>query len=105
MGTLAGALSILGINYDAVKFKMTKSNTLGAIKEAEHIADTFASKPDRWWLAFFWLAFLLLFSVVLYWYRADQQSHQEFQATVIRQNTEALTRCATALERIERTVK
>lgn len=82
---------------------MTKTAT--AIREAEQFADTLASKPDRWWLAVFMAGFLLLFGLVLYWYRADQQANQEFQATVIRQNTEALSRCATALERIERSPK
>lgn len=71
-------------------------------KQVEEFADNLSQKTDRWWLAFLMAIGIAVLAVMLYWHREDQRQMTDLYSTTIRQNTEALTRVAAAMDRLER---
>lgn len=73
---------------------MTRSQSQSAIENAEQVVEALATKGPQWWMSFIMLVLPCLVCVTLWWVAALLQ-------TTIRQNTEALTRVAVALDRFE----
>lgn len=75
---------------------MTRTNTARHLaNDVEGMTDRLSQKQPAWWLAFFNLVLLAGLVLVLWWNATNLQ-------TTIKQNTEALTRAASIMERMER---
>ncbi len=57
---------------------------------------------DRSWLAIILSFGLCTLCVILYWHREDQKAMSDLFANTIKQNTEALARVSSALDRLDR---
>lgn len=80
-----------------------KLDELGhAADAAVNVAKKAGALSDRSWLAILVAFGLLALSVVFHWHREDQRAMMHLFSTTLKQNSEALTRAALALERVER---
>lgn len=74
---------------------MNRTAARQAASELESMTDRISKKDINWWLALFTLLMMAVLAVLIWWIGTTL-------IDTMKENTQALTRCAAALERVER---